>query len=330
MRIFITGGTGNIGQYVTKQLQERGHELVLLSRTPDRIPALKALKNVSLVQGDTGDYEVMGRAVRGCDAVIYIARGWGNEPVGMLENDAKPVVYLLEQAEKAGVSQFIYTSSTAAYGKNYTDGMDEDHSVLRPQNLYGVAKAVNEMYVLGWHQKYTPAGPNHGKLGDFVTMKRNIIRPGYTISTPAFEGGASQNDERMRNIVRSVLAGEDLVISEYDATPFLDSSQIAQAYVKLVESDLNEEVFLVLGAHNTSWAEVGRMAISLAPESRSRVLAPPNDKPRTPVHIDVSKIEKVFGLKFDATEYIRACLQWLMDRERRILRGTAVHDASHR
>ncbi|MDR3249225.1 MAG: NAD(P)-dependent oxidoreductase, partial [Treponema sp.] len=144
MKIFITGGTGNIGQYVTKQLQERGHELVLLTRTPDRIPALKALKNVSLVKGDTSELEVMGNAVQGCDAVIYMSRGWGNPPLEMLENDNKPVAYLLQKAEEAGVGQFIYTSSTAAYGKNYVDGMDEDHTVLRPQNLYGIAKAVNE------------------------------------------------------------------------------------------------------------------------------------------------------------------------------------------
>jgi UDP-glucose 4-epimerase len=330
MKIFITGGTGNIGQYVTKQLQERGHELVLLTRTPDRIPAIKALKNVTLVKGDTGELEVMGRAVQGCDAVIYIARGWGNEPGGMLDNDNKPVAYLLEQAEKTGARQFIYTSSTAAYGKNYVDGMDEDHPALRPQNLYGVAKAVNEMYVLGWHQTYVPDGPNHGRPGNLVAMKRNIIRPGYTISTPAFEGGASQNDSRMQSIVRSVLNNEDLVISEYDATQFLDSSQIAQAYVKLVESDLNEEVFLVLGAANTSWAEIGRMAIGLAPGSSSRVLSPPNDTPRPLVHIDVSKIERFFGLRFDAAEYIRACLRWLLDRERRVLAGNHVHDASHR
>jgi UDP-glucose 4-epimerase len=248
----------------------------------------------------------------------------------MLENDNKPVAYLLQKAEAAGVGQFIYTSSTAAYGKNYVDGMNEDHTVLRPQNLYGIAKAVNEMYVLGWHQKYAPDGPNHGIPGDLVAMKRNIIRPGYTIAVPAFEGGATQNDVRMRDIARSVLKGEDLVISEYDATPFLDSSQIAQAYVKLVESDLNEEIFLVLGSKNTYWAELARMAIKLVPESKSRVIPPPDDKPRAIVGIDVSKMQKYFGLRFDATEHIKACLQWNIDRERQVLAGKQVHDPSHR
>ena len=247
----------------------------------------------------------------------------------MLQNDNRSVVYILQKAEEAGAKQFIYTSSTAAYGFNYVDGMDEDHTVLRPNNLYGVAKAVNEMYVLGWHQKYAPDGKNHGVLGDKVTMKRNIIRPGYTISVPAFEGGATQNDARMRNIAQKVLKNEDLFISESDATQFLDSSQIAEAYVKLVESDLNEEVFLVLGDPVTSWAEVGRMALQLAPESKSQVLPPPNDTYKKPVHIDVSKIKKYFGFSFDATEFIRACLKWHIDRERQVLAGKDVYDTSH-
>ena len=39
MIIFVTGGTGNIGQYVTLALLKAGHELVMLTRTPERIPA---------------------------------------------------------------------------------------------------------------------------------------------------------------------------------------------------------------------------------------------------------------------------------------------------
>ena len=39
MKIFVTGGTGNIGQYVTLALLKAGHELVMLTRTPERIPA---------------------------------------------------------------------------------------------------------------------------------------------------------------------------------------------------------------------------------------------------------------------------------------------------
>jgi UDP-glucose 4-epimerase len=329
MKIFITGGTGNIGQYVTKQLAERGHEVLALTRTPDKVPGIRALKNVTLIKGDTGELEIMGRAVQGCDAVVYIARGWGNPPSEMLENDNKSVVYLLQKAEEAGVKQFVYTSSTAAYGKNYVDGMDEDTTVLRPQNLYGVAKATNEMFVLGWHQKYL-SPEEKGKVSDQVRIKRNVIRPGYTIATPPWEGGAVQGDARIGNICRSVLRNEDLFISEWDATPFLDSSQIAQVYVKVVESNLNEEVFLALGKENTSWAQIARWAIEMAPESKSRVLPPPDEKPKAPVYINVDKIKRFFGFSFDSTEFVKANIKWHLDRERLVLAGRELPKASTR
>lgn len=49
MDIFVTGGTGNIGQHVTLALLERGHHIRLLTRTPERIPAFQEMENVTIV-----------------------------------------------------------------------------------------------------------------------------------------------------------------------------------------------------------------------------------------------------------------------------------------
>ena len=87
---------------------------------------------------------------------------------------------------------------------------------------------------------------------------------------------------------------------------------------------------MVLGDPITSWAEIGRMAIQLVPETKSRVLPPPNDTRKKPIHTDVSKIKKYFGFSFDATEYLRACLKWLIERERQVLAGKDVYDTGHR
>ncbi|MBQ2668099.1 MAG: SDR family oxidoreductase, partial [Clostridia bacterium] len=67
MKIFVTGGTGNIGQYVTKALLEAGHEIVLLTRTPERIPGYLTMENVTVVRGNILDLEIMGEALQGCD-----------------------------------------------------------------------------------------------------------------------------------------------------------------------------------------------------------------------------------------------------------------------
>lgn len=323
MRIFITGGTGNIGQYVSKALLEANHELVAYTRTPERIPAFAGQPHVTVVQGDLLQLDRMKGALQGCDAVVHIALGWGNTPTEMLANDTRVTAFLMEESERAGVKKFVYTSSTAAVGY-LEDGLDET-ACCRPRDLYGATKAASEAYLVGFRQFYT----GQGRYGDAVRLKRNVIRPGYTFSNPAYEGGASQSDVRFRDIARAVLRGEDLAISENEGTQFLSSEQIAQVYVKLVESELNEEIILALGNRFTSWADIARMALEFAPESKSRVLAPQGDVPGRQPMFSVEKMRRLFGLSYDATEALREHVRWNVERERAVLAGEPVHDVYH-
>jgi len=91
MKVFITGGTGNIGQYVTLAVSANGHEAVVLSRNPENHPLFKEhpvlAKKAVLVKGAIKDNDLLADYVKGCDAVIHIALGWGDEPVSMLIND---------------------------------------------------------------------------------------------------------------------------------------------------------------------------------------------------------------------------------------------------
>ncbi|MCL1866332.1 MAG: NAD(P)-dependent oxidoreductase, partial [Oscillospiraceae bacterium] len=173
MKVFITGGTGNIGQYVAIAAAERGHDIIVLSRTPGKFMGLKKLleeksasatsrgenpaaSTVDIVEANLVDYDILAGYVKGCDAVIHIALGWGNEPVSMCIEDTVPTVNLLEMSERAGVKKFIYTSSTAAVGNTF-HGMDEK-SRLFPTNLYGSTKAASEMYVLGFTEYCAESG----------------------------------------------------------------------------------------------------------------------------------------------------------------------------
>ena len=323
MKIFITGGTGNIGQYVTQALLQAGHSLVAYTRTPGRTPELTKQPNLTLIEGNILDLERMGNALPGCDALIHIALGWGNTPVEMLEHDTKVTAFLLEAAEKANVQRFIYTSSTAAVGYLH-DGLDET-ACCRPTDLYGATKAASEAYLLGFRQFYT----GQGRYGEKVKLRRNIIRPGYTFSNPAYEGGASQSDIRFRDIARAVLKGENLELSQNDGTQFLSSEQIAQVYLKLVESDHNEEIILALGSVFTSWADIARMALSHVPNSRSRIISPKDEVPSNRPMYSVAKMQSLLGLQFDATEALNEHMRWNVEREREVLAGKSVHDVYH-
>ncbi|MGB2130658.1 MAG: TIGR01777 family oxidoreductase [Marinobacterium sp.] len=54
MRILITGGSGFIGQALTRALVQRGDSVVILSRTPERVPEREGVQVVSSLSAVTG------------------------------------------------------------------------------------------------------------------------------------------------------------------------------------------------------------------------------------------------------------------------------------
>ncbi len=321
MEVFITGGTGNIGQYVTLALLERGHKVRILTRTPERIPAYLSMDNVSVIKGSINDFDVLEKSVQGCDVVIHIALGWGNDPVSMMDNDTKVTAFLLDASERAGVKNFIFTSSTAATGP-LRNGMDET-AMRMPTDLYGSTKASAELYILGFRQYYS----TQGGYGEPVRMRRNIIRPGYTFSTPAVDGGASQSDGRFKMIAEAVVNNSDLTFSKNDGTQFLSSRQISQLYVELAESDLNEEIFFALGKNFVSWYDIACMAKEMVPESTSRIFASDEEGEHSLYCVD--KMNSMFGLSFDSSEDIKEHLEWNIQRAKDVKMGKEIHSTLH-
>jgi UDP-glucose 4-epimerase len=302
VKVFITGGTGNIGQYVTLAVVANGHEAVVLSRDPEKYPSIG--KKAKLVKGLITDYDLLADYVKGCDAVIHIALGWGNEPVSMLTNDTAATVNLLEISEKAGVQKFIYTSSTAAMG-HMRNGMDET-AVNLPIDIYGSTKSASEAYVLGFTKYY---GSDKK-----VTMKRNIIRPGYTYSSPPFPDGSTQSDTRFRDIAEAVVNSKPVNLTKYDGTQFISSGEIAQLYVKLLESDKDGEIYLALGNIFTSWEQIAKTAIELFPESKSEIVFKDLNWSAEPVLYNVKKMERDYGFSFDSQSDLREHIKWNIDK----------------
>ncbi|MCL2037069.1 MAG: NAD(P)-dependent oxidoreductase [Oscillospiraceae bacterium] len=317
MKVFITGGTGNIGQYVSLAAAEKGHDVVVLSRTPEKYPGLSRLAaekysgNISIVRGELTEYELINEYIQDCDAVIHIALGWGNEPFSMSMEDTVPTINLLEMSEKAGVEKFIYTSSTAAMGHS-RHNMDES-LILQPINLYGATKAASEAYVLAF-KEYCAENPTDDNR---VTMKRNVIRPGYTFSNPPYANGPSQPDKRFRSITDAVVKNQPIQLIKHDGTQFLSSGQIAELYIALLESELNEEVFLALSSEFTSWQRIAEIALEEYPESKSTIELLDKNYGPEPMLYNVGKMKTTFGLEFKGEEEIRAHVKWNLEESLR-------------
>jgi len=89
MRIAVFGATGRTGRPLVDQALERGHEVVALSRSPQR----RLPDPVEVVIGDARDAERVRDVVDGADAVASVlAIEAGIEPTTMLSDATRTIV----------------------------------------------------------------------------------------------------------------------------------------------------------------------------------------------------------------------------------------------
>ena len=301
MKVFLTGGTGFIGHFVAKEFLEQCHSLRILARNPGKIPSLAAHKNVEMIAAGLLDSEAIKKGLEGCDACVHIALGWGETPLSMLANDTAATVQLLEFAAQSGCKKFIYTSSTAAFGK--IRGNASENMVCIPQDLYGSTKLAGEAYVLGFSKGY-------GENFTSVEMKRNVIRPGYTFGHLAFPDGITQPDRRFFNITKAVKENLTVRLTKHDGTQFIHASQLAKLYAAVLESDLNEEVFFGLGTEWISWKSIAERAIAMCPGTKAVIEEEDKGWGKEPYLFSLEKMKKYFGLKFNGNDFIDEHIRW--------------------
>ena len=297
MKIFVTGGSGFIGHWVVKELLEQGHSLRLLIRNTEKIPSLKTTPGVEIIEGTLYDQPIIEKALRGCDACVHLALGWGETPTTMLQKDTAVTVFMAEAAEKAGLKQFLYTSSTAAVGEfrhNMTESIDP-----RPVDLYGATKAASEAYLLGFAAK--------------AKMRCNVIRPGYTFGNPAFPDGVTQPDKRFNTLVSAALKNEPIKVTKHDGTQFIWAGDQAKLYAAVLRSGFNRRIFFGLAKEFVTWEAIAHKAVEIT-GSKSEIVVEDKGWDEKPTLFNVDAIKKEFTLEFVGSPEITKHLEFLSKR----------------
>jgi dihydroflavonol-4-reductase len=132
MRAFVTGGTGFIGSRVVKRLRDRGDEVVVLARRPEKAAGLDA----EIVEGDLGDADAIRRGVEGCQAVFHIAADYRvgmpkSKRESMYDANVRGTERILDAAAAAGVDRIVYVSTVNVFGN--TNGQTVDESYERDE-----------------------------------------------------------------------------------------------------------------------------------------------------------------------------------------------------
>ncbi|MFN8521549.1 MAG: NAD(P)H-binding protein [Chloroflexota bacterium] len=174
MRVLVAGGTGFIGRRVVDQLVAgRRHEISVMTRNPDAIPARDTVR---FVQGDVSEPNSLRAAVADAEAVIHCVqfpnhpvensrRGWTYEAV-----DGAGTEHMVQACLAANVRRFIYVSGAGAGPDRVESWFKAKHRaetavtssglqyvILRPSWIYGPDdRSLNKFVAF---VRYLPAVP---------------------------------------------------------------------------------------------------------------------------------------------------------------------------
>ncbi|GAC1465336.1 MAG: NAD(P)H-binding protein [Desulfuromonadaceae bacterium] len=157
MKIFISGGTGFVGEHVCRALRERGHELRLLVHR--RLGAAES--GIELIEGDVTRLESFAAGVNGCDAVINlvgIIREFPDRGITFERLHVQATAGMLEATRKAGISRYLQMSALgtrpdamSAYhqtkwrAEELVRGSGLEWTVFRPSLIFGPRDAFINM-----------------------------------------------------------------------------------------------------------------------------------------------------------------------------------------
>lgn len=156
MRILVTGSTGHLGEGLMRMLADGPHEAVGLD--------VKAGPYTDII-GSIADPQVVADVMRGADAVLHTAT-LHKPHVGthsrqdFVDTNITGTLTLLEEAVRVGVSGFVFTSTTSAFGGALTPASGEpatwiDETVRgAPKNIYGVTKTAAEDLCELFHRRH--------------------------------------------------------------------------------------------------------------------------------------------------------------------------------
>ena len=181
MKLFLTGGTGFIGQAVARKAIGLGHEVTALVRN-DTSASASALARlgVNLHAGDLREPQSFAVAAAAADGVVHSA---STNDASAAAVDEAAVVAMLSDLHPGAA--FIYTSGTWVYGNTEGEPATEA-STLNPTPLVAWRPAV-EQHVLALAARRSTAAVIlrpamvHGYGGGVFGMLANMARQSGTV-----------------------------------------------------------------------------------------------------------------------------------------------------
>ena len=239
--IFITGGTGLVGSHILLKLSQRNISFKALKRRGSSLDVCKDVftyynaesqfNKIKWVNGDVNDIPSLEEGMKNCTKVIHAAA------IVSFHNDDEEIMYkinvegtinIVNVALSAGIEKLSYISSIAALGRNTTsDIVDEncDFKISKKENNYSLSKYYSEQEV--WRASQEGL--------DVV-----ILNPSVILGPGDWTKGSSQIFQKIYDGLKYYTSG---------STGYVDVTDVAECAIKLLESDIKNERFIINGAN---------------------------------------------------------------------------------
>lgn len=156
VKVLVTGSAGHLGEGLIRSLRAAGSETVGLDISESELTDVVA---------SVSDRPAVAAAMNGADVVLHAATLHKPHIVthskqAFIDTNVTGTLVLLEEAVRAGVKSFVFTSSTSVFGHALRPGNDapavwvtEDLEPV-PKNIYGITKIAAENLCELFHRKY--------------------------------------------------------------------------------------------------------------------------------------------------------------------------------
>lgn len=155
MRVFITGGSGYVGQATIEALTRQNIDVTALARTEASAAVVAAL-GATPIQGSLTDLDVLRAAARAADGVLHLGVVYGPD-VAEIDNAAA------EAMSDTGV--YVHTGGVWVYGD--TDGLVDETAPQQPPAVTSW-RAANEARVLERGGRLIMPGVVYGRSSGLI------------------------------------------------------------------------------------------------------------------------------------------------------------------
>ncbi|HPK04343.1 MAG TPA: UDP-glucose 4-epimerase GalE [Bacteroidales bacterium] len=158
MKVLVAGGTGYIGSHTVVELMEKGFDVVIVDNLSNSFP--EVVDSITEITGKRPDFIELDLAdadsaseffaqYKGIDAAIHFAayKAVGEsveKPLMYYRNNIYSLINLMENMEKHGIRNLVFSSSCTVYGQPDELPVSEQSSIKPAWSPYGNTKQISE------------------------------------------------------------------------------------------------------------------------------------------------------------------------------------------